>query len=290
MLPGPTVQRISNKSQRSMSKPGSERAADNQPKRAASPQLDTQLTLFDALHVLVAAQHVDSAEYVNLLQCSRALREWVLTTAPQATLTLRPPDAGEPLDPWRAQLAAVKRALATRGILPRLPTTVALIVSPSTQTAGCDPVVAALTGVQSLELQPVSPKPRLYYAPLPQPDRANVAAFVQRLLTGLPSLHTLAIRGTCTLPDPALAPHITSLTLTIDTAQSSSHELQSVSRYLSQVTAFEVRAGEKHAPELWSRLFSASSSTLTKFTTDTPLRDGLLSSLVERAPCLTELR
>ncbi len=273
-----------------MSEPAPEPAAYGEHQPAASTQPDSQLALFDVLHVLVSARKADRAVYSKLRQCSRGARDWLLKAAPQATLTLRPPDAGEPLEPWQALLTRVQTGVATRGG----PASCAvLILSSSTQPAALDLLLSVLAGVQSLTVQPAPPSRPFPWSPTVQPDRATLAALVQRLVTGLPGLHTLDLQGSClTVPDPGLAPHVTSLKVIIDAAQGSANpaELQSLSRYLNQVTALEVRAGENHAPELWPRLFTTNSTTLTKFTNNTPLRDGLLSILMDRAPGLKELR
>ncbi len=246
--------------------------------------------LLSVLHVLVSAQHADSAVYSRLLQCSRALRDWVLTAAPQASLTLRPPDAGQPLEPWRVQLEAIQRALATRGALPA---SVVASLTQSSQPDALSMIPDALRGVRSIAQFSVASDVRHG-----QPDRAAVTAFLPALATALPSLRTLSIDCYCELPDPSLFSHVTSLAfITTFNAQHPvlGQTLAAASRYLIQLTALQHAAPRdhhfwRHVDIPWSHLFTLTTTTLTRFTTDTTLNDELIKALLQHAPNLTELR
>ncbi len=64
------------------------------------------------------AQHLDSAVFGGLFAACPASRDYVLKTSPRARLTLHAPFQPSAMDGWRKQLAAVQRALRTRGGLP----------------------------------------------------------------------------------------------------------------------------------------------------------------------------
>ncbi len=270
--------------QRSMTEPALKRTADNQPGRAASPEPDSQPTLFDVLHVLIAAQHADSALYGGLLACSRAARDWVLTTAPQATLTLRPPVICNPMNEWQVQLAAVQRALATRG---GLPTRVVLALSHTSEDASVNLIPGALQG--ALGVADVS-------IPFIEYDKPALTALVQGLAAALPSLRTLKLECPCHLPPPSLAPQLSSLSIRVTQGcfQAQVVELGHVAQYLCQLVSLAVTFGNsRYAPNggvAWSRLFTHPTQSLTKLSTNTTLYEALLDAILSHSPCLQELR
>ncbi len=70
----------------------------------------------DALRVLAEASHADREVYEGIFTSCRTGRDWVLTTAPQAHLTLQVTEKQlQHRRTWQRQLAAAKQALATRG-------------------------------------------------------------------------------------------------------------------------------------------------------------------------------
>ncbi len=75
-----------------------------------------QQLITSALDVLVLTQHVDRAVYRALFPACRALRDWAVSAAQQAHLTLHVADGcRRGAAAWQRQLSAAGGALATRG-------------------------------------------------------------------------------------------------------------------------------------------------------------------------------
>lgn len=81
-----------------------DRTSDDQPAAHSwAPHLHNAAA---ALRVLIAAEYVAPASaYSGLFRVSRAGRDWVLSTAPHARLTLKPPPDPDSWAAWRAELA-----------------------------------------------------------------------------------------------------------------------------------------------------------------------------------------
>ncbi len=269
--------------------------------RVAGSQAGEELSasLLSVLHVLAVTQHADPAVYARLLQCSRAARDWVLTTAPHATLNLRPPKVGLPLGLWRAQLAAAQRALATRGTLPTSPV---LLLCQDSQPDALNMLPDALRGAQGVTQFRIVPDPQRT-----EPYQATVAKAISYVAAAAPNLRSLDIQCPCPLPDPSLLPHVTSLAIRTNAVfqglwgaddwgadRLQLVELASAARYISQLASIEISVREDRMralrPITWPRLFADTTHTLTKLTTNTQLNDDLVAAVLKHAPNLAELR
>ncbi len=230
-----------------------------------------------------------------------AAQRWTARFKPQASVTLRPPEYCQP-QRWRAQLAAVQRALATRGALPTsvvialttrgaLATSIVVVLTHRTQATALRLLSDSLRGVRGVATLRVLPTS--VYTP---PDRTTVSDFIRQAVSALPSLRTLTLECACALPGATFAPRVTSLSFRTTPFPSSiqDSDIVSASSYVKQLTFLEVTLAENswhtscRIP--WSRLFTQRAQSLTKLTTNTQLNDELLLALLGQAPNLQELR
>ncbi len=177
----------------------------------------------DALRIVFMTGHADSAAYGGLFRTCRAGRDWVLTTAPHAHLTLQLADEQLTGDRWQRQLQATQGALVTRGQVQtdaHITTghTISLEVPYSQYSAHIplrDPDTYS-TAVQTAGNSLISfiQQAGQYVSTLrvEQLNRAPafVPTFLQRAATGLVSLTSLVlVECPCVLPLPSQLPHLT---------------------------------------------------------------------------------
>lgn len=237
--------------------------------------------LLDILHVLAANHHADRAVYAGVSRACRACRDWVLSNAPRATLTLEPPTDRDSLQQWHAQVQPVQRALQTRGAEP---TSLTVMCGKPRQVALAGFALAAVRGtphtITDLTVRSVRAQQ--------QPRHRDVTAFLHQASLALP-ITTLTL-DTCvsTLPPPVQLPQLSHLTLHTTGEQSMPSVMcNSIAVHLSQLAALTVENWIVRWPALFSQ---QPTHTLTSLSAkDSLLDDVLVCAVVESAPALRQL-
>lgn len=234
----------------------------------------------------LAAQHAGAAVFRGLFSASRSTRDWVLESAPSASLHLSA-DTDQPRRAWIWQLdMAVHEALLTRGSRETRITVqwdasckeghVAFLLIPE-RLHGAGEAVKQLVVTLQDESQAVN---------------STVAQeFMRRAAQTFPHLTTLTA-PCCVLPAPDQLPHLTHLIIPRPTG-SSAHITAvhaSISAYLTQLTSLAYTQSVSHNDHpRWSQLISTTSQTVTSFTTYYRLTDELVALVIERLPALKRL-
>ncbi len=276
-------------------------AAFLHPDAPEQPAVD-QASLLDVIATAQAwgvdlIRHLDSPTRTRVFKSCRALQQFVLQSAPQATVTLLAYD-GLSEAVWQRRLARAEQALITRGpgqrrgtkVLLRIPTphptALQSILSMSEAASQC---YAALE-VQQYDY-PTAAGPNAAPNP-PQPWPAVVA----------PHIHTLILNHMCgPLPSPALLPQLRELQVhvwadhrwPVDTGRAESRRrvegyCASIAPYITQLTSLTVLdAGGAAGTNPWPALFGSTVSTSLKhISSDFSQVDQILQQLLQRAPRL----
>ncbi len=231
----------------------------------------------DSWRVLLAS-HPDAAKVI--MQSCTVGRDWVLSTAPKATLQLNCAAQASPWL-WHRRVAAVADALHTRGTLP---TTVKLKCDESGSCATQASVLftglrGASRGVQALQVH-------FDYTQL-APDNQPLTGLLQcaaQTFSGLRSL-TVNTWKRCVLPAPALLPQLQHLSIDatdIDAVVRGSLT-RSIAAFVPQLSSLEYQGADT------AQLFQSLTHTLTHLTLGQALTDDSLQALVTHAPALQSL-
>ncbi len=151
------------------------------------------------------AKHASPAVLLGLFSSSRAFRDFVLATAPTATVTLDTTTT-HTYDEWQARLEAVRQALAARD---GRDTTIRLVCDDSTYSATITALIpsdlqAAGGCIRGLSIEGADVRER---------GRA-LAVVLDRAAVAFPQLTRLRLDGcACALPDAAKLPHLRELWL-----------------------------------------------------------------------------
>ncbi len=245
----------------------------------------------------------DTEVLCGLYRSCGAGRQWVLTRAPHATLTLDCSAAAAVPDRLH-QLSAVRRDLLARSSSDSLPTK--LVVVCDKQCAKDGPFSAlsralADCGQAITDLQVMSGEGSQ------APAFSTASAFLAEMAAVCPRLISLSINVPCLLPPPSALPHVTKLHFQLEVrAGDDAGEpipdyhtpavLQSAARLLPQLTTLQPHFVYRYADDYdeeptlpWHSLFTPPQSTpqtLTCFKTTSCLDEELLELLLNHAPAL----
>ncbi len=245
-----------------------------------------------ALRVLVMSQHPDKGLYRDVSKVSRAGRDWTLQSAAGARLTLRPPQQGQPLGPWCAQLIAIRRDLIVRG---ELPTSVTVWCDRHTQGAAFDLIPALLegAGVGVTELS-LTPSAGCFGRGIRDADASVLTAFLQRCALAFPNLQSLAVAAElCVLPHPHHFPKLQQLALTIqppaDSPDASDHSDRALQALQQSLMLYAQHSPGHKAIVALPAAPPPTTSPLTSLTISHALTAVLLDLLLTHAPALKHL-
>lgn len=241
----------------------------------------------DAWGALFAEEHADDDVCQRLCKASPASRQWVLRTAPQATLKFDCRDMKPDSVRLQRRVEAARRDLATRGTLPTT-----LHFEWGRDDDGERAVASCARAV--------SQGPHNITAVILQ-GRATTDITTQ-LAAVFPALKGLTIQD-CSWPLPPSAhfPKLSELSVKVvaDEADVQHRMWASIAAYVAQLQSLCISGGPPRYTRIfaptpmfqWMRVFTATTSTLTHLT----VRDGrlcndeLVTLLVERVPALTHL-
>ncbi len=178
-------------------------------------------------------------ELLGVFQAGRAGRDWVLTSADSATLTLDLTAGQASQKVWRRRLDALRGHLAARGEHGR--TTLHIICTRKQSTSPAFQLVATFladSGRVFDKLVLDTPESA------DTPDSAVLTAFLQTAAPGLGRLESLFIEcGRCSLPAPAVLPSLRELRMDVrlgDPQQALAAALESITPYLGQLVCLGV--------------------------------------------------
>ncbi len=217
---------------------------------------------------LFASKHADSAVYSGLHAANTVCRDWVLQNAPNMTVRLTPPEdyssvGGPRKAAWIRQLAAVQRALRTRG---QLPTGLTLVHSPERVNARAwgrvlDALRADGAGVTCLCLQDLS--------------GLFLTDFMQQAVAAFPNIRELSLENCAPSQFYGTYNHLFRA---------------AVAPLLPQLHRLSVTGNARHIDaNTWDVLFKHPAPHLTEFHTSAALDDALLGALLRSAPSLQQL-
>ncbi len=234
-------------------------------------QAEFQRTVPTDWRGLFIRQYTDAGVYSGLLPVSRTTRDWVLQTAPEATMSL-------PVPAPSAQLAAVSQALATRGDRPTS-------LRVSCQDGLLDAAAPLLAGLSGSSIQALQVMPEQYADP---PSATALTTFLQHAGSALPALASLHLDLPCILPPPEHLPQITHLHVTLDALDPTARAI-TITPYLTQLTSLSVAEPNiQYRP--WPDIFTQKAPKLRDLSTSGPIQNGLISRLIDHAPRLKTLQ
>ncbi len=248
---------------------------------AADSAVASQEHTPDSWRALLAG-HPDAA--LGVFQLCTGGRDWVLSTAPNATVQL---DCTIQHPPWQwfARLTAVADALHTRGTRP---TTLKLQCDESGPCAAQASVVlgtlrGAARSVQALEVH-CSNTP-------PTADSQPISRLLQCAAQTFSGLRRLTLRGAgaWVLPAPTLLPQLQHLSAYTEhtTPIEASQLARSIAAYVPQLSSLASHMDQ--SIDTFALLFPKPSQTLTHLSISHALTDDSLQLLVTQAPVLQSL-
>lgn len=220
----------------------------------------------------VALQHTDSSGLLALMQASKACRDWVLCSAPKASLLLELSSA-EPYTAWVRRLAALRQCLDTRG--PGLPLTLSIACGEQVPTG----VLLALI-IEHLGPACGGVTELVFYPTADDPDLQAATFFVQSMAAAMPRLRRLELEACATLPPPTALPSLTEACVNVAEGQEQAAVAalcSSVGACITQLTTLQVYSdGPNAAP--YASLFPTTTYTLTHLDLDNQSLDNQLLS------------
>ncbi len=228
-------------------------------------------------------KHADGEVLAGLFRSCRAGKALALESAARATFTLQ----------WNEPLPSLKRLQVLRdAFIARAPRKLFLRIICSVESVSTGSLAVLLgllvgygPSLEGLELSFSGPSD-------PGAESSAVAAFLQQVAGVCPALSSLRLdRCFGALPARAELPQLTQLSVTLppSTTQTALYAAcGTISTLIPQLTNLTLITTYPYLP--WPGLFSASNPLpLTHFTTDAPLTDQLLDTLLLNAPGLTQV-
>lgn len=245
----------------------------------------------DALHIVLLTGHLSSAAvYGGLFRASRAGRDWALSTAPRAHLTLQPPTAPQSAQAWASQLTTVSQALAARGELGTSLTVQCEQGVNDEALRGIPDALSAASASHSITeltvLQASSSSSSTGEGNSEHSDNGSDGSVITTFLqaAGNTFVHITALNLStvrCPLPPPSHFPNVTTLS-----AYASEQNSTSIAAYIPQLTTLTISV----APRVeWAQVFTQPAPSLRQLSTDRGLDHPLLAALPDHAPGLTQL-
>ncbi len=240
------------------------------------------LSAADAWAVDLISRHLDPASRLHVFRASRECQLRVLESADQFTITLVA-YSGLSDAAWQRRLASAEQALVLRCAPGHRGTKLVLRIPTSHHTALQSILsISAPAGRAVTEFEVQAPSTPIY------------TPYLQALPAAFPNLRSLQLkrlRGL--LPAPEHWPHLRELKVQLcryadDGWPRLAEVCASIALYTLQLTSLDMWVNQLQPPP-WESVFTASTNTLTRFSTECSLTHTLLRLLCTHAPNLQRL-
>ncbi len=226
----------------------------------------------DTWRVLFESEHTDSDVWPGVHSSCKRGRDWALRAAPRAIFTV---DCTQDNEQLSKQLAAVERALATRGERAS-----ALVLAYDRSGSSQEAVVMAAQTIAEFRPKPNITALKIKCLPMYYNPAQIMPDMIQRTSAALPSITSLTIEG-CggPLPPRTRLPNLKHL----DLSQATHNVYPTVAPFTQQLTSIKLPL------LLYPQAFTTTTHTLTHISTGGALDGTLVAVLLAHAPAVTHL-